>query len=204
MAQMKALPEFINGFRIVEDLGMGIRLNCKYRLRYCIAICKKCNNPFEVSTDNLKTSNIGCSRKCAFGKSGNRRLHKIFGLMKERCYSPAHKSYPNYGIKGITICDEWLQNSESFYQWALANGYSDGLSIDRINNDKGYSPDNCRWADKSIQSQNSKQAKLNENDIREIRRLYKSEYATDIAKKFGVSISLIYGILNGKRWKNIT
>lgn len=94
------------------------------------------------------------------------RLNAIYQHMKARCYNPNHTSYKNYGGRGITICEEWL-NQESliigrrvtkgwlaFQNWAYSNGYKDNLTIDRIDNDKGYSPDNCRWVSVKTQSNN--------------------------------------------------
>jgi hypothetical protein len=72
------------------------------------------------------------------------RLHSVWTNMRERCSNPNSEKYPRYGGRGITVCDEW-NNFRAFAAWAHANGYAEGLAIDRINNDRGYSPDNCRW-----------------------------------------------------------
>lgn len=79
--------------------------------------------------------------------------------MIERCHSPNNHTYKRYGGRGITVCDEWRNNFQSFCEWAWDNGYdkdapSDECTIDRIDNSKGYSPDNCRWVDQKTQARN--------------------------------------------------
>ena len=83
------------------------------------------------------------------------RLFSIWSNMKTRCYNKNVRSYKNYGGKGITICDEWLENFEKFYKWSMSNGYSDELSIDRINPNGNYEPTNCRWVNSKIQANNT-------------------------------------------------
>jgi len=73
--------------------------------------------------------------------------------MRKRCLNPDCKSYPQYGGRGIGICEEWSE-FEAFYQWALAGGYTDELTLDRRDNRLGYSPENCRWATSQEQNRN--------------------------------------------------
>jgi len=77
--------------------------------------------------------------------------------MKKRCYKQYATGYENYGGRGITICDEWLNSFEAFVAWSLANGYSDDLTIDRKDNDGNYEPSNCRWTDNFTQGANKRQ-----------------------------------------------
>lgn len=83
----------------------------------------------------------------------NKRIQKTFNDMRQRCYDENNKNYKWYGAKGIKICNEWMDNPHLFEEWALQNGYEDNLTIDRINEDKDYCPNNCRWI---TNSQNAK------------------------------------------------
>ena len=84
----------------------------------------------------------------------DQRLYRIWKNIKTRCYNKNNPKYKNYGNKNITMCKEWVNNFEKFREWALNNGYSNNLTIDRINNSGNYQPSNCRWVDQKTQQNN--------------------------------------------------
>ena len=111
-----------------------------------------------------RTVSCGCKRReqCSFmnkkhGKSAT-RLYSIWEGMKSRTSNPHIPCYPDYGGRGIALCAEWASDFMAFYHWAIDNGYSEELTIDRINNDEGYRPDNCRWATMKEQAANRRTA----------------------------------------------
>lgn len=95
-------------------------------------------------------------------KHGKRktRLYRIWANVKTRCFNVNDPHYSRWGGKGVGMCKEWKNSFQSFYNWAIANGYSDNLTIDRIDNEKGYSPDNCRWATIEEQNRNKKHVRF--------------------------------------------
>lgn len=125
-------------------------------------LCKcDCGNTKEVKGRNLRdgiTKSCGCLYK-THGKSHDRIYH-IYYAMKDRCYNKNNRRYKDYGANNITVCNEWLDNFMNFYNWAINNNYRDDLTIDRIDNNKGYSPDNCRWVDIDTQIANRRNTKF--------------------------------------------
>jgi hypothetical protein len=97
----------------------------------------------ELSTDRVKTHGLT-----------NTRLYSIWSDMKTRCFNTKGRYYINYGGRGVTMSEEWKNDFLAFYRWSIKNGYSDELSIDRINNDGNYCPSNCRWVTRKTQSNN--------------------------------------------------
>lgn len=104
---------------------------------------------------NGDTSSCGCARHNPrkHGMAGT-RLYRIWTGMKSRCFNPNSPAYDRYGGRGITVCREWADNFETFMEWALESGYNEGLTIERIDNGKGYFPGNCTWISQSEQTQN--------------------------------------------------
>lgn len=84
------------------------------------------------------------------------KIYRVWGRMKERCNNPHNSSYHSYGGRGIKVCDEWNDSFIPFYEWALANGYEDGLTLDRENVNGGYNPENCRWITNLEQQRNKR------------------------------------------------
>lgn len=124
-----------------------------------------CGQSKTVLDEHLKkgrTKSCGCAKSESsskrFKKHGGRnsKLYRIWSNMKDRCNNPDCKVYSDYGGRGIKVCKEWIDDFSAFQKWALANGYKEGLTIDRKDNDKGYSPDNCRWTDRKIQGNNKR------------------------------------------------
>jgi hypothetical protein len=138
---------------------------------------------------------------CLIGKATvthgmtNTRIYGIYCGILSRCYNKNRKAYKDYGGRGITVCDEWLDNDgfQSFYDWSMENGYSDKLSIDRIDNNKGYNPDNCRWVDRNTQANNKRNNVIVE---------YKGEKytITDLAKKVNMKRGTLYRRIITKGW----
>jgi hypothetical protein len=111
-----------------------------------------CGNTVTVRGDDLKrnhTQSCGCLRREKMTKHGKSN-HPFYGIwkdIKDRCYNPNNKRFKDYGGRGIKVCDEWREDVGEFIEWAEANGWEPGLQIDRIDNDKGYFPGNCRFID---------------------------------------------------------
>lgn len=149
---------------VIADTGKGVDGNSLWLCR-----CD-CGNMVQVRSDYLKRGlkrSCGCLQKETREDGTNRRkhgmsktrLHRIWRGMKSRCFNPNATHYEYYGGRGITVCKEWADSFEKFRDWALANGYSDVLTIDRKDNDGNYEPNNCKWVTVAEQNQNKRNVK---------------------------------------------
>ena len=149
---------------VIEFINPNEHSSSKLKAR-CICDCGKENI---VRLSNLRSNAV---RSCGCMMGDNNRKHDltrehsklvyVWEQMMRRCYNPQVERYKDYGGRGIDVCEEW-RDIKNFANWALSKGYREGIdSIDRINNDKGYSPENCRLADKFTQASNKRKQKSN-------------------------------------------
>ena len=135
---------------------LSLHSNINYRKKFnCLC---DCGNTTIVAMTHLRTGHTkscGCAKKPVLkhGDSGT-SLYKRYYAMLARCNNKQDTCYRKYGAKGIKVCKEWEESYEAFKEWALSNGYSEELTLDRIDGRLNYTPDNCRWATYSIQAIN--------------------------------------------------
>ena len=184
---------------LIEDLGtMFATENSKQKRHYGIFKCGFCGTEFRTLIASVKrgnTNSCGCYHKRRVKESSithglrSTRLYTVWANIKRRTLNSKNKHYNDYGGRGITICDEWKNDFMPFYNWAMLNGYEEnkGLSIDRIDNDGNYEPNNCRWTTKTIQSRNIRIAKNNTSGYRgvsyiKIRGDYRAQIRVNLKK----------------------
>ncbi len=137
-----------------------------HQLFECKCDCGKVVVIEGTAVKNNRTRSCGClqrdvvKKRCTIHGMTKTKLFGVWTTMNQRCSNPNTVSYDRYGAKGIYVCEEWKNDFVTFMNWSLKHGYRDGLSIDRIDNDKGYSPENCRWVNAYVQSNNRSNNRL--------------------------------------------
>lgn len=114
----------------------------------------------------------------------NHLLYGIWSAMKDRCFNKKHKYYDNYGGRGIIMCEQWVNDFKSFYDWAI-DKWREGLEIDRINNDGNYEPDNCRFVSHKINSRNK-------SNNRKFEYMGLTQSVTEWAESMGIDYNILY------------
>jgi len=193
----RELPESINGFKIVQDFGYS------RGSRRAIAICKVCNRSYEVDPNKLiYRKHCGCikngQRVCKYSKT-NKRLMNIYKHMRARCHKETNQDFNLYGNKGIKVCQEWLSDPNNFFEWAFNNGYQKELTIDRIDNSKGYYPANCRWSNAKTQGRNTSRNVLTMEKAQAM-RLEVGLTLREMAAKYSVSETTVWLVRHNKIW----
>lgn len=175
----------------------------KNKHRAALWLCKcECGNTIIAHGASLRSGNTrscGClmreySRKLNY-KHGisQTRIQNIYNGLKARCYNKNNPRYKSYGYRGVQICDEWLKSVKNFYDWAMSNGYKDDLTIDRIDNNGDYCPENCRWVNLQEQNRNTSRNRL-------FTMNGKTQCVTDWAKVLGLNPVTVLGRINRGKW----
>lgn len=174
---MKPLKQSDFKIELIKDLGMQFATpNSKKKSRFAIFKCKQCKKEVTKSVLSVKTGNSILCKSCRTinrNTTHNMSYSKYYyrwNNMKNRCYRKDDKHFQDYGGREITVCDEWRNDFESYFSYIskLDNAFKDGFSIDRINNDGNYEPDNIRWANATTQNFNKRIQKNNTSGIKGI------------------------------------
>lgn len=183
---------------VIEKLDAFIDRGGRKRQKYR---CKcDCGSIHDVDVYHLlsgKTKSCGCSKHNPQPRDNSHpyvgtRIYRVWANMVNRCTNPRNPAYKDYGGRGITVCDDW-RNFITFHKWAMENGYTDEFQIDRIDNDSGYCPENCRWTDRITQANNKRQ-----NVMMEING--EIDTMANIARRYGIDYKVLHNRVRMHGW----
>lgn len=162
-----AMRKDLTGQRFGRLVVQSIAVDEPYKKKQWLCRCD-CGKEVVVSGSNLCSGHSSQCKNCQLTDVQQRnithnqshtKLYRVWNGMKQRCGNPNNKSYPDYGGRGIKVCDAW-QSFDAFQTWAWSHGYGEGVEIDRIDNDGDYCPENCRWIDRVGNARNKSNNKL--------------------------------------------
>ena len=178
----------------------------------CVCDCGRTTEAYSQNLRRGRTMSCGCYRVTAISMSltrhGHARKgavtseHRIWRAMIDRCWNPHNKSFRYYGALGVQVCERWLRSFENFL--ADMGERPRGTSLDRVDNDRGYEPDNCRWATPTTQVRNSRRTDLNVVAVCLIRHMKRrGASCAAIGHAFGISRSQVSKISKRLRWNDL-
>jgi len=167
---------------LIEKLDMRFTGGCNRR--FGLFLCPYCKKEVEKTISHGKRDK-SCGCNTFTHRKTNHLLYRTWNHMKQRCINPNVKEYKNYGGRGISVCKEWKNDFKAFYNWAMDNGYKSNLTIDRIDNNQGYYPNNCRWATNKEQQRNTRHNHL-------ITYKGKTYCITEWAEILNINVSTLY------------
>lgn len=160
----------------------------------CGLSTERTSSSIELAIKNKKQSHCGCDPSGkTHGLSKEKHLYWVWASIIQRCENPSNKDYENYGARGIYFCDECRNNFGSFHKWAKSSGYRRGLTIERVDVDKGYNKDNCSWIENEKQSLNCRRSIM-------LRYNGKIKHISDWAREYNLNYKTLKGRIFSYGW----
>lgn len=197
--------------KLIRKLDRRLSSNGKYFITYGLFWCDACKQEVEKPISYKKCFSCGCTDKFKSKgqpikhgdslKGERKRLYNIWSHIKGRCLNQNSDAFHNYGGRGITICPEWTEDYIKFRDWALSNGYQEGLEIDRKDTNGNYEPSNCQWIPREENKLKQRRIKLTLKVAEEIRVKRKNGVSCkQLSEEYFIGLRQIYYIIHNKQW----